>query len=86
MFKFFSRLFSKKKSKNTEKPGVVSVSAERCTGSSSFVFTRNGQTVYEEKDGKVIIGSPEDKAEGERVSEEIRKSLNDAVRNNPPLS
>lgn len=47
--------------------------------SSSFVFTRNGRTVYEERDGKVIVGTPEDKAECERFTTDLNKEVNKVV-------
>lgn len=47
--------------------------------SSSFVYKRDGKTVYEERDGKVLVGTPEDKAEGEKISTDLNKNVNKMV-------
>lgn len=70
----FSWLFPPKKPKIK-----VEISKPPLFSSSSFVYTRNGKTVYEERDGKVITGTPADKAEGEKVAADISASTNQMI-------
>jgi len=65
------------------RPGNLSISADQSvvSGDSSFVYKRNGKVVYEERNGKVITGTPADKAEGEKVAADISASTNQMIDN-----
>jgi len=65
------------------RPGNLSISADQSvvSGGSSFVYTKNGKVVYEERNGKVITGTPADKAEGEKVAADISASTNQMIDN-----
>lgn len=88
MFQWFFDLFKPKSAAPTlpkppkaPRPGNFSISAEQSvvSGGSSFVYKKNGKVVYEERDGKVITGSPADKAEGEKVAADISASTTQMI-------
>ena len=58
------------------RPENFSISADQSvvSGDSSFVYTKNGKVVYEERNGKTITGTLADKAEGEKVAADISAS------------
>lgn len=49
--------------------------------SSSYTYVRNGKTVYEERDGKVIKGTPADKVEAENLAKEVSSSAIEMTEN-----
>lgn len=51
-----------------------STHAETNSKTTHLIYQRNGKVVYEERDGKVITGTPEDKAEGEKLRTSILKN------------
>lgn len=81
MFKWFFDLFKPKSSVPTPpkppkapRPRNFSTNQSVVSVDSSFVFKKNGKVVYEERNGKVITGTPADKAEGEKVAQDISAS------------
>jgi hypothetical protein len=93
MFKYISSLFRPKSTKtaNSEipKPSKPHKDSQTLINESSFIYLRDGKTVYEERNGKILKGTPADKAEGQRtiakVTEEVdalsKKAFDDLQEN-----